>query len=86
MFVNCLYCQTKAMFDKSQLFLLAQTLPRRYDVEKLTGRNDLVNDFKVKLGGAFAQLLDLDPQDVETMYDGFKEATNSATERTAGFK
>ena len=61
-------------------------MPRRYDVEKLTGRNDLVNDFEVKLGGAFAPLLDLDPEDVETMYDGFKEATNSTTERTVGFK
>ena len=55
-------------------------------MENLTGRNDLVNDFEVKLGGAFAPLLDLDPEDVETMYDGFKEATNSTTERTVGFK
>ena len=64
----------------------AKAVLRRYDVEKLTGRNDLVNDFEVKLGGAFAPLLDLDPEDVETMYDGFKEATNSTTERTVGFK
>ena len=52
----------------------AKAVPRRYDVEKLTGRNDLVNDFEVKLGGAFAPLLELDPEDVETMYDGFKES------------
>ena len=61
-------------------------MPRRYDVEKLTGRNDLANDFEVKLGGAFAPLLDLDAEDVETMYNGFKEATNSTTERTVVFQ
>ena len=64
----------------------AKAVPRRYVVEKLTGRKDLVNDFEVKLGGAFAPLLDLEPEDVETMYDGLNEATNSTTKRTVGFK
>ena len=27
----------------------AKAVPRRYDVEKLTGRNDLANDFEVML-------------------------------------
>ena len=40
----------------------------------------------MKLGGTFAPLLDLHPEDVETMYEGFKEATNSTAERTVGFK
>ena len=28
----------------------------------------------------------MDPKDVGTMYDDFKEATNTTTERTVGFK
>ena len=54
-------------------------------MENLTRRNDLVKDFEVRLGEAFAPLLDLDLENVETMYDGFKEATNSTIERTVGF-
>ena len=49
----------------------AKAVPRRYDVEKLTGRNDL---------------LDLDPEDVETMYDGFKEATNNTHRERSALK
>ena len=35
--------------------------------KKLTGRNYLVNDFEVKLGEVLAPLLDLDPEDIETI-------------------
>ena len=38
----------------------------------------------MKLGAAFAPLLDLDPEDVEIMCDGFTEATNSTTTRQVG--
>ena len=48
--------------------------------------NDLVSDLEVELGRAFTPLLDLDPEDVVTMYNGFKEATSSAAERMVGFK
>ena len=35
----------------------------------------------MRIGGAFACLLDLDPKDVAvTLYDGFKEATDSTTD------
>ena len=45
-----------------------KAVPRQYDVKTLTGWNDQVNDFELKLEGAFALLLDLDPKDAKTIY------------------
>ncbi len=63
-----------------------KAVPRRYDVEKLSGSKELANSFEIQLGGAFAPLIDMETDDVETLYNAFKEATNSTTERVAGFK
>ena len=49
---------------------LTKTVPRRYDMKKLMSRNDLVNDFEVKLGEAFAPLLDLEHTTYRTTKNG----------------
>jgi len=63
-----------------------KTAPRRYDAEKLIQNKELAHEFEVKLGGAFAPLIDLENKDIEVLYSAFKEATNNITEEIAGHK
>ena len=62
-----------------------QKVPKRYDVDKLTGK-DLAEKFCTQIGGAFAPLLQLETDDIEEIYTPFKETTNQITQETVGLK
>ena len=65
---------------------MTKAVPRRYDVEKLIGDREQAKHLEVQLGGAFAPLIDMETDDIETLYSAFKTATNNITEKVAGFK
>ena len=91
-------CQVfnSANIDSDHYFLISKMMitipkpkkliraPRKFDVEKLECE-DIVQQFKTKIGGYFAPLLSSDC-DIETMYDQFISNANKATKKVVGFK
>ena len=57
---------------------------RKYDVEKLQNQT-VADEFKVKIGGAFELLLNLDLP-IDDLYDCFKTTTNTITKNVVGYK
>ena len=59
---------------------------KQYDVAKLTNDQNLVDAFKVTIGGAFAPLMAFEDQDINQLYEQFKNETNKITESIVGIK
>ena len=60
----------------------SRTTLKRFDVDKLENQ-DYKEDFRVKIGGRFAPLLNFNG-DIDELYDKFKEITNSVTNEVVG--
>ena len=59
---------------------------KQYDVEKLTNDNKLAESFKVTIGGAFPPLIAFEDQEINQLYEQFKNETNRITESLVGIK
>ena len=61
---------------------------RRYNAEKLINNIEISDEFKVKLGGLFEPLIDMDENntEVEDFYKAFKDIVNKTTKDLVGFK
>ena len=59
---------------------------KQYDVAKLTNDQNLADTFKVTIGGAFAPLMAFEDQDINQLYEQFKNETNKITESIVGIK
>ncbi|KAK3867542.1 hypothetical protein Pcinc_026998 [Petrolisthes cinctipes] len=59
---------------------------RKYNVSMLREDNDMREELRVRIGGAFQPLLDMNMNEVnvEDLYQQSKEATNSTTEAVVG--
>ena len=63
-------------------------VPGRCNVEKLINNSEVSEEFKVKLGGYFEPLINIDENniEVEDLYKKFKDIVNNTTKAVVGFK
>ena len=59
---------------------------KQYDVAKLANDQNLADTFKVTIGVAFAPLMAFEDQDINQLYDQFKNETNKITESIISIK
>ncbi|XP_066934865.1 uncharacterized protein [Clytia hemisphaerica] len=65
-------------------FKKSRSLPKRFNVEKLKDP-DVLHAFQQRIGGYFEPLLQLvETNDIDTVYNEFKQVTNEATEELIG--
>ena len=62
-----------------------KSMPKAYDVSRFNNPT-IAEEFRTRIGGAFEPLLQLEDTDVEGLWCKFRDATNKATEETAGLK
>ena len=62
-------------------------VPKKFYVERLLTDPELANEFRIKIGGRFEPLLNLDTDEIDTdeLYDRFKGVLNTVTKETVGF-
>ena len=63
---------------------VVKKIPRKFDIDRLQQR-EIAEEFQVKIGGAFAPLLDLETT-VDELYDSFKNAANKVTKEVVGYR
>ena len=63
-------------------------VPKKFYVERLLTDPELANEFRIKIGGRFEPLLNLDTDEIDTdeLYDRFKGVLNTVTKETVGFR
>ena len=59
---------------------------KQYDVGKLINDQKLAESFKVTIGRAFAPLMAFEDQEINQLYEKFKNETNGITESIVGIK
>ena len=62
-----------------------KNLPKAYDVSRFSNPA-IVDDFRVKIGGAFEPLLQDKDTDVDGLWTSLRDITNKYTEETVGLK
>jgi hypothetical protein len=63
---------------------VVKKIPRKFNIDRLK-QPEIAEDFQVKIGRAFAPLLDLETN-VDELYESFKNTTNKITKEVVGYR